>query len=190
MTIDTLAFTKHLIEKGHFRPEQAEAIAEAQRDYVQGDLAVKQDVTSARNDLSRDITAVKNELKRDIKEVRDELKRDIEEVRDELKRDIEEVRDELKRDIEGVREDFKRDIDGLSGEVKRDIGDVREEMARGFEEQTKQNELLRTELLQTFDVHQRRVDMKLQELSTNIWKVAFVAVGATVAGVGLLIKLL
>lgn len=51
MTIDTLAYTKHLIEKGNFDQRQAEALVEAQRDHVIPDLATRGDIKSILNRL-------------------------------------------------------------------------------------------------------------------------------------------
>ena len=51
MTIDTLAYTKHLVEKGHFNQQQAEALVEAQRDHVIPDLATRDEMLKLHKEL-------------------------------------------------------------------------------------------------------------------------------------------
>jgi len=51
MIIDTLAYTKHLVENGEFDQKQAEALVEAQRDHVMPNLATKGDIKAILNRL-------------------------------------------------------------------------------------------------------------------------------------------
>ncbi|MGH8651043.1 MAG: hypothetical protein ACREYE_02175, partial [Gammaproteobacteria bacterium] len=82
IAFDTLKFAKRLKEAG-FTEQQAEALATAEAEFVQENLATKQDIL----ELKRDIKEVEAALKRDIKEL--DVK--IEQFRAELKRDIKEL---------------------------------------------------------------------------------------------------
>ena len=66
---DTLRLSRTLRDKGHFTPEQAEALAEALGEATHDDLATKTDLVSVKSDLA----AVKAELKADIAEIKAEL---------------------------------------------------------------------------------------------------------------------
>jgi chromosome segregation ATPase len=55
---DTLRLSRTLRDKGHFTPEQAEALAEALGEAAQGDLATKADLAAVKAELA----AVKAEL--------------------------------------------------------------------------------------------------------------------------------
>jgi hypothetical protein len=83
LLFDTLRLSRTLRDKGHFTPEQAEALAEALGEAAQGDLAtkadlaaVKADVTVVKTDLAAlkaDLAALKAELKADIAEVKADI---------------------------------------------------------------------------------------------------------------------
>jgi hypothetical protein len=66
---DTLRLSRTLRDKGHFTPEQAEALAEALGDAAQGDLATKADLAAVRADLA----ALKAELEAKIAEAKADI---------------------------------------------------------------------------------------------------------------------
>jgi len=67
--LDTLRLSRTLRDKGHFTPEQAEALAEALGEAAQGDLATKADLAAVKADLA----ALKAELKADIAEAKADI---------------------------------------------------------------------------------------------------------------------
>jgi hypothetical protein len=74
---DTLRLSRTLRDKGHFTPEQAEALAEALGEAVQGDLATKADLVAAKSELKTEIADLRMELKTEIADLRTELKAEI-----------------------------------------------------------------------------------------------------------------
>jgi hypothetical protein len=66
---DTLRLSRTLRDKGHFTPEQAEALAEALGEATQGDLATKADLAAVKADLA----ALKAELKAGIAEAKADI---------------------------------------------------------------------------------------------------------------------
>ena len=74
---DTLRLSRTLREKGHFTSEQAEALAEALGEAVQGDLATKADLGAAKSELKTEIADLRMELKTEIADLRVELKTEI-----------------------------------------------------------------------------------------------------------------
>ncbi|WP_374304873.1 hypothetical protein [Methylocella sp.] len=78
---DTLRLSRTLRDKGHFSPEQAEALAEALGDATQDNLATKADIAAlraeiagAKGDLGREIAGVKGELGNEIASLKGEIK--------------------------------------------------------------------------------------------------------------------
>ena len=69
LLFDTLRLSRTLRDKGHFTPEQAEALAEALGEAGHGDLATKADLAA----LKADIAEVRAELKADIAEVKADI---------------------------------------------------------------------------------------------------------------------
>ncbi|MGH8614160.1 MAG: coiled-coil domain-containing protein [Gammaproteobacteria bacterium] len=100
IAFDTLKFAKRLKDAG-FTEQQAEALAAAEAEFVQENLATKQDILEVKREIL--------EVKRDIKEVEAALKRDIKE----LHVKIEQFRAELKRDIKELETSLKRDMKDL-----------------------------------------------------------------------------
>jgi hypothetical protein len=49
---DALRLSRTLRDKGHFTPEQAEALAEALGEATQGDLATKADLAAVKTDIA------------------------------------------------------------------------------------------------------------------------------------------
>jgi DNA-binding transcriptional MerR regulator len=86
VAFDTLKFAKRLKEAG-FTESQAEALASAQVDLIEANLATKSDMFG----LKGDIKEVEASLTRDIKEVEAKLTRDIESLRAEVKHDLREL---------------------------------------------------------------------------------------------------
>ncbi len=101
---DTLRLSRTLRDKGHFTPEQAEALAEALGEAVQGDLATK-----------ADLGAAKSELKTEIADLRSELKTEIGDLRMALKTEIADLRTGLKTEIAGTKTDLLKWIIGAIG---------------------------------------------------------------------------
>jgi hypothetical protein len=87
LLFDTLRLSRVLRDKGHFTPEQAEALAEALGEASQGDLATKADLALVRTeiaDVRTEIAELKTELKSEIAELRIELKTEIAETKTDL----------------------------------------------------------------------------------------------------------
>ena len=87
LLFDTLRLSRTLRDKGHFTPEQAEALAEALGEASQGDLAIKADLALVRTeiaDVRTEIAELKTELKSEIAELRIELKTEIAETKTDL----------------------------------------------------------------------------------------------------------
>ena len=116
VTFDTLKFANTLKTAG-VPAQQAEAQAVAFAEVIQGnfkDLATKEDLALAKNELKQDIAQVRTELKQEIAQVRTELKQDIALVRTELAQ----VRTELKQDNESLEQRLGSRIDLVGAEVK------------------------------------------------------------------------
>ncbi|WP_036258098.1 hypothetical protein [Methylocapsa aurea] len=59
---DTLRLSRTLRDKGHFTPEQAEALAEALGEATQGDLATKADLAAVKADIKADIAEAEADI--------------------------------------------------------------------------------------------------------------------------------
>ncbi len=73
-TFDTLRLARTLRDKAHFSSEQAEGMADALSEAMQGGLATKVDLSSVQNVLTTEVQTVRTELKGDIQTVRAELR--------------------------------------------------------------------------------------------------------------------
>jgi hypothetical protein len=75
LLFDTLRLSRILRDKGHFTPEQAEALAEALGEASQGDLATKADLAdlATKADLAAAIAELRTELKTEIAELKTEI---------------------------------------------------------------------------------------------------------------------
>ncbi|MGQ0594058.1 MAG: coiled-coil domain-containing protein [Gammaproteobacteria bacterium] len=104
IAFDTLKFAKRLKEAG-FTEQQAEALASAEAEFIEHNLATKRDIL---------------EVKRELKEVETGLRRELKEVEAGLKRDIKEL--EVK--IEQIRSDLTQDIKELETKLARDMKDL------------------------------------------------------------------
>ena len=62
LLFDTLRLSRKLRDKGHFTPEQAEAIAEALGEAAHDDLATKADLAALKAELKTDIAEVKADI--------------------------------------------------------------------------------------------------------------------------------
>ena len=69
MAFDTLKFAKRLKEGG-FTDQQAEALAQAEAEFIEQSLATKRDVKELEVGLKRDLKELEVALKRDIEELR------------------------------------------------------------------------------------------------------------------------
>ncbi|MFH0342188.1 MAG: hypothetical protein ACHBNF_08675 [Chromatiales bacterium] len=82
IAFDTLKFAKRLKEAG-FTEQQAEALADAEAEFIEQNLATKRDIA----DIKRDIA----DIKRDIKELEVKLEVKIEQIRSDLSRDMKDL---------------------------------------------------------------------------------------------------
>jgi F0F1-type ATP synthase membrane subunit b/b' len=112
---DTLRLSRTLREKGHFTPEQAEALAEALGEAAQGDLATKADLGAAKSEFKTEIAGFQTELKTEIADLRVELKTEIANLRMELKTEIADLRTDFKTEIAGTKTDLLKWIIGAIG---------------------------------------------------------------------------
>jgi hypothetical protein len=122
IAFDTLKFAKRLKEAGFTEP-QAEALAAAEAEFIEDNLATKRDIIELRRDLKELEVALKQdiaELKRDMKELEVALKRDIKELEVALRTEIK----QLDVKIEQIRVGLKHDIEELRVELKRDMKDI------------------------------------------------------------------
>lgn len=62
LLFDTLRLSRTLRDKGHFTPEQAEALAEALGEAAHDNLATKTDLAALKADLKADIAEVKADI--------------------------------------------------------------------------------------------------------------------------------
>ncbi|MCI0734116.1 MAG: CCDC90 family protein [Methylococcaceae bacterium] len=115
IAFDTLKFAKRLKEAG-FTEQQAEALAAAEAEFVEENLATKRDMKELEVSLKQDIA----EVKRDMKELEVSLKHDIAEV----KRDMKELDVSLKRDMKELEVALKRDIKELETNLARGMKDL------------------------------------------------------------------
>ena len=89
IAFDTLKFAKRLKEAG-FTEQQAEALADAEAELIEQNLATKRDIA----DIKRDIA----DVKRDIKELEVTLRNEIKQL--DVK--IEQIRSDLSRDLKDI----------------------------------------------------------------------------------------
>ncbi len=100
IAFDTLKFAKRLKEAG-FTEQQAEALADAEAEFIEQNLATKRDIA----DLKRDIA----DIKRDIKELEVTLRNEIKQLDVTLRGEIK----QLDVKIEQIRSDLARDLKDL-----------------------------------------------------------------------------
>jgi len=96
IAFDTLKFARRLKEAG-FTEQQAEALADAEAELIEQNLATKRDIA----DIKRDIADVKRDIadvKRDIKELEFTLRNEIKQL--DVK--IEQIRSDLARDLKDL----------------------------------------------------------------------------------------
>ena len=111
IAFDTLKFAKRLKEAG-FTEQQAEALADAEAEFIEQNLATKRDIA----DIKRDIA----DVKRDIKELEVTLRNEIKQLDVTLRNEIKQLdvtlRGEIKQldvKIEQIRSDLARDLKDL-----------------------------------------------------------------------------
>ncbi|MBA2591296.1 MAG: CCDC90 family protein [Pseudomonadota bacterium] len=126
IAFDTLRFAKRLKEAG-FTEQQAEALAIAEAELIEDNLATKRDLKDLEGVLQRHLAQIEADLKREIKA----LDAKVEQIHAGLTRDIkdldakvEQIRAEIKRDIEELRADLKRDLKDLETKVFREMKDL------------------------------------------------------------------
>ena len=100
IAFDTLKFAKRLKEAG-FTEQQAEALADAEAEFIEQNLATKQDIA----DVKRDIA----DIKRDVKELEVTLRNEIKQLEVTLRGEIK----QLDVKIEQIRSDLAHDLKDL-----------------------------------------------------------------------------
>ncbi len=93
IAFDTLKFAKRLKEAG-FTEQQAEALADAEAELIEQNLATKRDSA----DLKRDIKELEVTLRNDLKQLEVTLRNEIKQL--DVK--IEQIRSDLARDLKGL----------------------------------------------------------------------------------------
>ncbi len=86
IAFDTLKFAKRL-KGGGFTESRAEALATAEAEFIEGNLATKQHIKELEAAVARDIAGIN----RDIKELEGSLKRDTKELDVGLERDLKDI---------------------------------------------------------------------------------------------------
>lgn len=126
---DTLGYAKRLRDAGVL-PEQAEAHAEAAREFVMGELVTRHDLDMSTALLQRDFEASISGLRRDfegsIAGLRREIEASIAGLRIEIEGSIAGLRREIEGSITGLRTDLEPSIAG----VRRDLEALRSDMQR------------------------------------------------------------
>jgi hypothetical protein len=82
--MDTLGYAKRLRDAG-IPDEQAEAHAEAARDFVMAELVTKSDLAATRSDLQSALAATRSDLQSALAETRSDLQSALAETRSELR---------------------------------------------------------------------------------------------------------
>ena len=122
IAFDTLKFAKRLKEAG-FTEQQAEALADAEAEFIEQNLATKRDFADIKRDIAdvkRDIKELEVTLRNEIKQLDVALRNEIKQldvtVRGEIKQLDVTLRGEIKQldvKIEQIRSDLARDLKDL-----------------------------------------------------------------------------
>ncbi|MDP4021945.1 DUF1640 domain-containing protein [Methylobacterium sp. NEAU 140] len=136
VAFDTLKFSRTLREKARLSPEQAEGLADALVEVLDGNLATKGDIAAVRGDIEAlkiqtqaDIEALKLSTKAGIEALGLSTKADLDALRLSTKADLDALRLSTKADLDVVKLSTKADIDALRLSTKADIETVRREIA-------------------------------------------------------------
>jgi len=115
IAFDTLKFAKRLKEAG-FTEQQAEALADAEAEFIGQNLATKRDIA----DVKRDIKELEVTLRKEIKQLEGTLHSEIKQLEGTLHSEIKQLdvtlRGEIKQldvKIEQIRSDLSRDLKDL-----------------------------------------------------------------------------
>ena len=115
IAFDTLKFAKRLKEAG-FTEQQAEALADAEAEFIEQNLATKRDIA----DVKRDIKELEVTLRNEIKQLDVTLRNEIKQLDVTLRNDIKQLdvtlRGEIKQldvKIEQIRSDLARELKDL-----------------------------------------------------------------------------
>jgi len=115
---DTLGYAKRLRDAG-VAPEQAEAHAEAAREFVMGELVTRHDLDMSTALLQRDFEASISGLRRDFEGSISGLRRDFEGSIAGLRREIEGSTTMLRTDLEPSIAGVRRDLETFRSEMQR-----------------------------------------------------------------------
>ena len=122
IAFDTLKFAKRLKEAG-FTEQQAEALADAEAEFIEQNLATKRDIADIKRDIAdvkRDIKELEVTLRNEIKQLDVTLRNEIKQLDVTLRGEIKQLdvtlRGEIKQldvKIEQIRSDLARDLKDL-----------------------------------------------------------------------------
>jgi chromosome segregation ATPase len=122
IAFDTLKFAKRLKEAG-FTEQQAEALADAEAEFIEQNLATKRDIADIKRDIAdvkRDIKELEVTLRNEIKQLGVTLRGEIKQLDVTLRGEIKQLdvtlRGEIKQldvKIEQIRSDLARDLKDL-----------------------------------------------------------------------------
>ena len=122
IAFDTLKFAKRLKEAG-FTEQQAEALADAEAEFIEQNLATKRDIADIKRDIAdvkRDIKELEVTLRNEIKQLDVALRNEIKQLDVTLRGEIKQLdvtlRGEIKQldvKIEQIRSDLARDLKDL-----------------------------------------------------------------------------
>jgi predicted phage-related endonuclease len=104
IAFDTLKFAKRLKEAG-FTEQQAEALADAEAEFIEQNLATKRDIADVKRDIKELEVTLRNEIKQLHVTLRNEIKQLDVTLRSEIKQldvKIEQIRSDLARDLKDL----------------------------------------------------------------------------------------
>ena len=104
IAFDTLKFAKRLKEAG-FTEQQAEALADAEAEFIEQNLATKRDIADVKRDIKELEVTLRNEIKQLDVALRNEIKQLDVTLRGEIKQldvKIEQIRSDLARDLKDL----------------------------------------------------------------------------------------
>jgi hypothetical protein len=130
VAFDTLAYARRLRDAG-IPPPEAEAHADAAREFIMAELVTKPDLLAVRADIAsirEEIGAAKTELREEIGAVKTELREEIGAVKSELRAEIGSLKTELRAEIGAVRSDLHNEIIATKRDLQESIAVARREM--------------------------------------------------------------
>ncbi|WP_457120534.1 coiled-coil domain-containing protein [Methylobacterium sp. JK268] len=195
VAFDTLKFARTLRDRAKMPAEQAEGLADALLEAMQGDLATKSDMEGLRADLG----SFRAETKAEFDSVRAATKAEFDVVRAATKAEFDAVRAATKAEIDALRAETKTDTLQLKAEVEA----LRKEMITGHDALRKEmitshdalrkdmltgHGTLRTEMRADRQSLEARFDAKIESAKTDLIRWVFGIVGfQTLTTIGALV---